>query len=212
MNPAASFAALRAPLRRAVATGPSSVPRTRAAIALYGRGLSSTAVRLNEQKSESADGKKDEQSEAGKKKDEKKRSTAEDDGPPQSPWKVFMQVFKEEIDKNQGWQNNVKQLQGDVDKLADSTAMRKARTLYERNRVSTESRAGRAAVVLLLSFLQGSLFSEELHRRLPFSTLLTYSTDGQPHEGEPPSAGRLPRPQEGRIHGQRHYQPCSPGL
>jgi import inner membrane translocase subunit TIM44 len=62
----------------------------------------------------------------------------EDHGPPQSPFKVFAQVLKEEISKNKAWQENVKQLQGDVDKLADSAAMKRARDVYERARVSND--------------------------------------------------------------------------
>lgn len=46
-----------------------------------------------------------------------------------------MRVFREEIEKNKGWQDNVKQLQGDVDKFADSAALKKSKELYERMRV-----------------------------------------------------------------------------
>jgi hypothetical protein len=55
--------------------------------------------------------------------------------PPQSPFKVFVQTLKEEIQKNRELQDDVKKLQGDVDKLADSEAMKKAREAYERSRV-----------------------------------------------------------------------------
>lgn len=61
----------------------------------------------------------------------------EDNAPPQSPFKVFAQVLKEEISKNSAWQENVKQLQGDVDKFADSAAMKRAREMYERARITT---------------------------------------------------------------------------
>jgi import inner membrane translocase subunit TIM44 len=54
---------------------------------------------------------------------------------PQSPFKVFVQTLKEELQKNRELQDNVKQLQGDVDKLADSEAMKKAREAYEKARV-----------------------------------------------------------------------------
>lgn len=47
-----------------------------------------------------------------------------------------MQTLKEEIQKNRALQDDVKKLQGDVDKLADSEAMKKAREAYERSRVS----------------------------------------------------------------------------
>lgn len=68
---------------------------------------------------------------------EKRAQEEESNAPPQSPFKVFAQVLKEEISKNKAWQDNVKQLQGDVDKLADSQAMKKAREVYERARVRT---------------------------------------------------------------------------
>jgi import inner membrane translocase subunit TIM44 len=44
-------------------------------------------------------------------------------------------VLKEELRKNRELQENVKQLQGDVDKFQDSEAMRKARAAYEHARV-----------------------------------------------------------------------------
>ena len=55
--------------------------------------------------------------------------------PPQSPWKVFTSVLKEEIEKNQAWQQNVKELRGDVDKMADTAALKRAREMYEKSRV-----------------------------------------------------------------------------
>lgn len=47
-----------------------------------------------------------------------------------------MEVLREELRKNRELQDNVRQLQGDVDKLQDSEAMKKARAAYERARVS----------------------------------------------------------------------------
>jgi import inner membrane translocase subunit TIM44 len=132
MNPAQSLRALRAPMRRAVVSGQ---PR---AVAYTGfRGLASSAPRLNEAKEgEQSSSSKAEDEKKKKEEERKKRASADDNAPPQSPFKVFLRVFREEIDKNQGWQSNVKQLQGDVDKLADSAAMKKARDAYERTRVS----------------------------------------------------------------------------
>ena len=66
---------------------------------------------------------------------EQRKPPPEDNAPPQSPFKIFAQVLREEISKNKAWQDNVKQLQGDVDKLADSTALKRAREMYERARV-----------------------------------------------------------------------------
>ena len=67
--------------------------------------------------------------------DEQPRRPEPDNAPPQSPWKVFTQVLKEEIEKNQAWQQNVKELRGDVDKMADSAALKRAREMYEKTRV-----------------------------------------------------------------------------
>ena len=54
---------------------------------------------------------------------------------PKSPFQTFVEVLREELKKNRELQDNVKQLQGDVDKFQDSEAMRRARTAYERARV-----------------------------------------------------------------------------
>lgn len=119
---------------------PAPLPRAAYARALQARSLSVSAARLNEAKKDGAqeDAAGDKKDDKKKEKEEKKRGFDEDAGPPQSPFKVFLQVFKEEIEKNQGWQQNVKQLSGDVDKLADSKAMKAARDMYERTRVSRD--------------------------------------------------------------------------
>ena len=54
---------------------------------------------------------------------------------PKSPFQTFVDTLKEELQKNRDLQENVKQLQGDVDKFQDSEAMKKARDAYERARV-----------------------------------------------------------------------------
>jgi import inner membrane translocase subunit TIM44 len=58
---------------------------------------------------------------------------------PKSPFQTFVEVLKEELKKNRELQENVKQLQGDVDKFQDSEAMKKARAAYERARVCIAS-------------------------------------------------------------------------
>ncbi|KAG9312997.1 hypothetical protein JVU11DRAFT_6435 [Chiua virens] len=55
--------------------------------------------------------------------------------PPRSPFQIFVEVLREELRKNRELQENVKQLQGDVDKFQDSEAMKRARDVYERARV-----------------------------------------------------------------------------
>lgn len=59
--------------------------------------------------------------------------------PPKSPFQTFVQVLREELRKNRELQDNVKQLQGDVDKLQDSEALKRAREVYERARVLIQS-------------------------------------------------------------------------
>lgn len=62
----------------------------------------------------------------------------QNDGP-KSPFQTFVEVLREELRKNRELQDNVKQLQGDVDKFQDSEAMKRARAAYERARVSSHS-------------------------------------------------------------------------
>lgn len=62
-------------------------------------------------------------------------SSRRQDGLPKSPFQAFVDTLKEELHKNRELQENVKQLQGDVDKLQDSEALKKAKEAYERARV-----------------------------------------------------------------------------
>jgi import inner membrane translocase subunit TIM44 len=92
---------------------------------------------LNEQQQQQKQESQQSEKEQEKQKQRQKRREEEEvNAPPQNPFKVFAQVLREEISKNKAWQDNVKQLQGDVDKLADSQAMKRAREVYERARVS----------------------------------------------------------------------------
>ncbi|CAE6417278.1 unnamed protein product, partial [Rhizoctonia solani] len=54
-----------------------------------------------------------------------------------SPFQTFVDVLKEEIQKSRELQQNVKQLQGDVDKFQDSEAMKRAKDMYERARLTS---------------------------------------------------------------------------
>jgi hypothetical protein len=54
---------------------------------------------------------------------------------PRSPFAVFVETLKGEIEKNRDLQENVKQLQGDVGKMQDSEQMKRAKELYEKARV-----------------------------------------------------------------------------
>ncbi|KAJ7094533.1 import inner membrane translocase subunit tim44 [Mycena belliarum] len=57
--------------------------------------------------------------------------------PPKSPFQTFVEVLREELKKNRELQDNVKQLQGDVDKFQDSEAMKRARAAYEKARLTS---------------------------------------------------------------------------
>jgi mitochondrial import inner membrane translocase subunit TIM44 len=63
-------------------------------------------------------------------------STRRQNEAPKSPFQTFVEVLRDELRKNRELQDNVKQLQGDVDKIQDSESMKKAREAYERARVS----------------------------------------------------------------------------
>ncbi|KAH9924703.1 uncharacterized protein B0H18DRAFT_1085392 [Fomitopsis serialis] len=64
-------------------------------------------------------------------------SSRRQDEQPRSPFQTFVEVLREELRKNRELQDNVKQLQGDVDKFQDSEAMRKAKAAYERARLTS---------------------------------------------------------------------------
>lgn len=54
---------------------------------------------------------------------------------PKSPFQTFVDVLRDELRKNRELAENVKQLQGDVDKFQDSEAMKRTQAVYERVRV-----------------------------------------------------------------------------
>ncbi|KAJ6620629.1 hypothetical protein B0H10DRAFT_1911835 [Mycena sp. CBHHK59/15] len=56
---------------------------------------------------------------------------------PKSPFQTFVEVLRDELKKNRELQDNVKQLQGDVDKFQDSEAMKRAKAAYERARLTS---------------------------------------------------------------------------
>lgn len=75
---------------------------------------------------------------------------------PKSPFQTFVDVLRDELRKNRELQENVKQLQGDVDKFQDSEAMRKARAAYERARVRSVSSSWSLLRLTLQMFLPSS--------------------------------------------------------
>lgn len=84
---------------------------------------------------------------AGGGKDSKSKSSSSsksDSGgaPGRSPFAVFVDVLKEELQKSRELQDNVKQLQGEAGQVMDSEAMKKAKAVYERARVSRQGKRG----------------------------------------------------------------------
>lgn len=73
------------------------------------------------------------------KQEQKKEKEPEPDTTVQgrSPFQAFVDVIQEEVRKNREWQDSVKQLGGEVQKAQDSEAMKRAKEVYERARVSS---------------------------------------------------------------------------
>ncbi|KAM0749556.1 Tim44-domain-containing protein [Meredithblackwellia eburnea MCA 4105] len=57
-----------------------------------------------------------------------------------SPFQAFVDVLRDEVRKNREWQDSVKQLQGEASKVQDSEAMKRAREVYERARLTASIR------------------------------------------------------------------------
>ncbi|KAI9636579.1 import inner membrane translocase subunit tim44 mitochondrial precursor [Dioszegia hungarica] len=125
------------------------------------RHLSSSPLLRNEGAKDKAEGKK------------RGPTPEEGSGPVRSPFAVFAEVLKEEISKNKAWQQNVKQLQGDVDKMADSAAMKRARDMYERARiVSMIQKNPRIQASLADMKRRGISVSEAINRSLEDSGVI----------------------------------------
>ena len=72
-------------------------------------------------------------------KSEGKKKSSTDEGRPgtagKSPFAVFVEVLREELQKSKDLQENVKQLQGSATEAMDSEAMKRAKAYYEKARV-----------------------------------------------------------------------------
>ncbi|EJD47973.1 import inner membrane translocase subunit tim44 [Auricularia subglabra TFB-10046 SS5] len=64
-------------------------------------------------------------------------SAARRDEMPKSPYRAFVDTLREEIRKDRELLDSVKTLQGDVEKIQDSEAMRRAKEMYERARLTS---------------------------------------------------------------------------
>ena len=121
-------------------TRPSSLPSYRPRPSTSStRPFSSTRFHLQQTQQES---KSDSQKEGEQPKDDskqKKQQPEENDTTVagRSPFAAFVEVLREEVRKNREWQDSVKQLGGEVSKVQDSEAMKRAKEAYERARVNS---------------------------------------------------------------------------
>lgn len=85
-----------------------------------------------------AEGKEGDKKDQGEQKQKQKEEEPDSTVAGRSPFAAFVDAIREEVRKNREWQDSVKQLGGEVDKVQDSEAMRKAKEAYERARVSKQ--------------------------------------------------------------------------
>ncbi|GAA5866310.1 hypothetical protein JCM8547_000735 [Rhodosporidiobolus lusitaniae] len=79
--------------------------------------------------------KSEEQTKDDKKKQDKQKQEEDTTVEGRSPFQAFVDVLRDEVRKNREWQDSVKQLGGEVSKVQDSEAMRRAKEVYERARL-----------------------------------------------------------------------------
>ena len=72
-----------------------------------------------------------------------------------SPFAAFVEVLRDEVRKSREFNESVKQLAGERDKVVDSEAMKRAREVYERARVNSHFSSPSAYSLLALSYWHG---------------------------------------------------------
>lgn len=92
-----------------------------------------------------------------KKKQEQQKQEEDTTVEGRSPFAAFVDVLREEVRKNREWQDSVKQLGGEVSKVQDSEAMRRAKEVYERARVRFPSFSLPLHRTRLMTVLRSSL-------------------------------------------------------
>lgn len=110
-----------------------------------------------------AEGSEGQQQQQQQKKQKKKAE--EDTGPVgKSPFSVFVDVLREELQKSREMNENIRQLQGETTKAMDSETMKKMKAAYEKARVSRYYRGYRSRVVSIMSLSQAPKFWK-MHRQ-----------------------------------------------
>jgi import inner membrane translocase subunit TIM44 len=140
-------------------------PRPSTSSSTIVRPFSSTRFHLQQQQpgaKEEAEPKAEEQ--AKDKKQQTKEEEPDTTVAGRSPFAAFVEVLREEVRKNREWQDSVKQLGGEVGKVQDSEAMKRAKDAYERARVSCFSLSlsflETADLTLFLAFCSSQLVSK----------------------------------------------------
>ncbi|BGP17789.1 hypothetical protein JCM10213_001709 [Rhodosporidiobolus nylandii] len=112
------------------------IASTSAAPSAAARPFSTTPLRRQEQKDKAEQEQGKEQDPKKDKEQQKKKQEEDTTVEGRSPFAAFVEVLREEVRKNREWQDSVKQLGGEVSKVQDSEAMRRAKEVYERARLT----------------------------------------------------------------------------
>ena len=117
----------------------------------YAFSTSTTSRYAEETSQKSTDGEKEKgKSKRSGKSRESSSSNSSDTGTAgRSPFAVFVQTLREELQKSRELQDNVKQLQGQAGAAMDSEAAKRARALYEKARVSRSTLMDVSTLTLL---------------------------------------------------------------
>ncbi|GAA5961943.1 hypothetical protein JCM21900_001156 [Sporobolomyces salmonicolor] len=100
------------------------------------RPFSSTSFSRQQQEQQQQSGSSSQEQEQDKKKKPEKEEEPDTTVAGRSPFQAFVDVLRDEVRKNREWQDSVKQLGGEVSKVQDSEAMRRAKEAYERARLA----------------------------------------------------------------------------
>ncbi|GAA5933574.1 protein translocase subunit TIM44 [Sporobolomyces koalae] len=110
---------------------------TPAAACRPSRTFSSTRFHLQQQQEQAKqEGEPKAEEQQSKQKQQAKEEEPDTTVAGRSPFAAFVEVLREEVRKNREWQDSVKQLGGEVGKVQDSEAMKRAKDAYERARLA----------------------------------------------------------------------------
>ncbi|KAM0786344.1 hypothetical protein ACM66B_001816 [Microbotryomycetes sp. NB124-2] len=97
----------------------------------------SAARRQQQQQQQQNEGANEQQQQQQQQKKQQQEQAQDRTVEGRSPFKAFVDVLREEMQKSREWQQSVAQLEGEVSKAQDSEAMKRAKMMYERARLTT---------------------------------------------------------------------------